>query len=263
MDATEFLGLKATHNPHRWFLPLSRGVCTRGNFLFGGCGLAAAVTALEATTGRELVWATAQYLDYGRPPAVLDIDVKVPAAGKRTTQARAVGHILDREILTVNAALGKRPLDVEGQWDAPPDVPPPEECPPPERERGNGTIDSRVDLRVGHGTWGARQGKAPSGDGRSALWVRIPEMEMSAAALAIVADWMTGGIGPALGRWAGANSLDNTIRILQIVPTDWVLCDIRIHGVRRGFAHGLIHLWSRDGALLATGGQSAIVRLFG
>jgi acyl-CoA thioesterase-2 len=262
MDATEFLGLRSTHNPHRWFLPLSTGVCTRGGFLFGGCGLAAAVTALEATTGRDLIWATAQYLDYGRPPAVLDLDVIVPVSGKRVTQARAVGHVLDREIITVNAALGSRPLDVEGQWAEFPDVPAPEDCPPPDREQGQGTIDSRVDLRVAHGSWGTRKDRLPSGDGRSALWVRIPEMDLSAAALAIMADWMTGGVGPALARWAGANSLDNTIRILRVVPTQWVLCDIRIHGVRRGFAHGLIHLWSREGELLATGGQSAIVRIF-
>jgi len=262
MNATEFLGLRATHNPHRWFMPLSRGVCTRADFMFGGCGLAAAVTALEATTGRDLIWATAQYLDYGRPPAVLDIDVAVPVAGKYTTQARATGHVLDREILTVNAALGTRPLGVEGQWAKMPDVPPPQDCPPPDREKGIGTIDSRVDLRVAQGSWGGTRGGRPSDDGRSALWVRVPEMEMSAATLAIMADWMTGGVGQALGRMAGANSLDNTIRILQIVPAQWVLCDIRIHGVRRGFAHGMIHLWNREGDLMATGGQSAIVRMF-
>ncbi len=261
MNATEFLGLRATHNPHRWYMPLTRGVCTRADSLFGGCGLAAAVTALESTTERDLIWATAQYLDYGRPPAVLDIDVIVPVAGKHTTQARAIGHVLDREILTVNAALGTRPLDVEGQWATMPDVPAPETCSPPEFENVEGTIHSRVDLRVGYGRWGAERDGTPSGDGRSAIWVRVPEMEMSASTLAIMADWMTSGVGQALGRWAGANSLDNTIRILKIVPTEWVLCDIRIHGVQRGFAHGLIHLWSREGELMATGGQSAIVRI--
>ena len=57
--------------------------------------------------------------------------------------------------------------------------------------------------------------------------------------------------------------LDNSIRILRPVPTAWVLCDIQIHGVHDGFAHGQIHLWSETGVLMATGGQSAIVRLFG
>lgn len=260
MNAREFLGLEATHNPHRWFLPITRGICTRADFLFGGCGLAAAVTALESTTERELIWATAQYLDYGRPPSVLDIDVIVPVAGKHTTQARAVGHVLDTEILTVNAALGTRPLDIEGQWAQMPEVAPPEECDSPEMVRAEGTIHSRVDLRVGYGRWGEDRDGTPSNDGRSAIWVRVPEMEMCAATLAIMADWMTSGVGQALGRMARSNSLDNTIRILRVVPTEWVLCDIRIHGVQRGFAHGLIHLWSREGELMATGGQSCIVR---
>jgi acyl-CoA thioesterase len=33
--------------------------------------------------------------------------------------------------------------------------------------------------------------------------------------------------------------------------------------VHDGFAHGQIHLWSESGVLMATGGQSAIVRFFG
>jgi len=263
VKASEFLGLQATHNPHRWYLPLHPGICTRANFLFGGCGLAAAVTALESTTGRQLVWATGQYLDYGRPPAVLDIDVIVPVSGKRTTQARAVGHIVDKEILTVNAALGDRPVDVEGQWATMPQVPRPEDCEPPPRPEATDSIDSRVDIRIASGRWGMAEEGRPSGDGRSALWVRLPEIEMSAATLAIMADWMPSGIGPALGRWAGGNSLDNTIRILNVVPSEWVLCDIHVHGVRRGYAHGRIHLWSQDGVLMATGGQSAIVRILG
>ena len=39
MDATEFLGLCATHNPVRWYLEVVPGICTDDQFLFGGCGL--------------------------------------------------------------------------------------------------------------------------------------------------------------------------------------------------------------------------------
>jgi acyl-CoA thioesterase len=263
MNARDFLGLKATHNPHRWYLPFERRLCTREGFLFGGCGLAAAVTALEATTGRPLVWATAQYLSYARPPSVLDLDVIVPVAGKQTTQARAVGHVSDQEILTVNAALGSRKLDIAGQWVEMPDVPPPAECPrAPTFEGSEGTIHAQVEIRVASGRYGARRDGTPSPDGRSALWIRLPqELERSAAGLAIVADWVPSGIGQALGRWAGGNSLDNTIRILELVPTDWVLCDIQIDGIAKGFGHGFVHLWSEDRRLMAVGSQSLIVRL--
>jgi hypothetical protein len=42
------------------------GLVTGGNFLWGGCGLAAAVAAIEELSGRTCVWATAQYLSYAR-----------------------------------------------------------------------------------------------------------------------------------------------------------------------------------------------------
>ena len=62
----EWLGLEATHNPHRWYLPVIPRLSVREIFLFGGAGLAAATTALEETTGRPVVWATAQYLDFAK-----------------------------------------------------------------------------------------------------------------------------------------------------------------------------------------------------
>src|SRR4051794_37382179 len=126
MDARDFLGLEPTHNPHRWVLPVVPGLSTGGNFLFGGCGLGAAIEALERTTGRPVIWATAQYLSYARPPEMMDIDVTIAVDGRNTTQARAVGRVVDREILTVNAALGERPLDSVGQWEQMPEVPPPD-----------------------------------------------------------------------------------------------------------------------------------------
>jgi acyl-CoA thioesterase II len=261
MNAQEFLGLRATHNPHRWYLPVERKLCVRDKFLFGGCGLAAAVTALEATTGRPLVWATAQYLSYARTSSVLDIDIVVPVAGKHTTQARAVGQVGDKEIFTVNAALGSRSLDIAGRWAEMRRLPPPAECPPaPRFEGAEGTIHDQVEIRIASGR--VRRDGTPSPDGRSALWIRLPaELERSAAGLAIVADWVPSGIGQALGRWAGGNSLDNTIRILEPAPTDWVLCDIHIHGIAKGFGHGVVHLWSEDGRLMAIGSQSVIVRV--
>ena len=115
MDSRSFLGLEPTHNPYRWVLPVSPGICTRGNFLFGGCGLGAALVALEAASGRPTVWATAQYLAFAPTGSTLDLVVTLAAEGHRVTQARAVGRVGDKEILTVNAALGgPGDLDAEG-----------------------------------------------------------------------------------------------------------------------------------------------------
>ena len=90
------------------------------------------------------------------------------------------------------------------------------------------------------------------GDGRSALWVRLPDvLEMSAASLAIVGDYVPFGISQALGHRAGGNSLDNTLRVASRVQTDWILADIRVHAVAHGFGHGLVHLWAEDGTYAA------------
>jgi acyl-CoA thioesterase II len=70
------------------------------------------------------------------------------------------------------------------------------------------------------------------------------------------------GIGQALGLPAGGNSLDNTIRIARLEPTDWVLLDIRVHAVHGGFGHGAVLLWSESGELLAVASQSTIVRFW-
>src|SRR5205814_870907 len=100
----------------------------------------------------------------------------------------------------------------------------------------------------------------PPGDGRAALWVHLPSLDMSAAALAIVGDFVPFGVGQALGARAGGNSLDNTLRVVTRHPTEWILADVRVHAVEHGFGHGLVHLWAEDGTLLATASQSAIVR---
>ena len=264
MDAREFLGLEATHNPHRWHFPVTPGLSTGGGFLFGGCGLAAAIAAMEGTTGRPVVWATAQYLSYAKPGSVVDVDVTIAVSGRNSSQARAVGHVVDQEIFTVNAALGARDLDIDQSYVRPPDVPRPEDCDPrPLRIPGEESIMSRLDLRLANAkSWEDLVG-VPAEGGRSALWARIPDLlEPSAAALAILGDYVPFGIGQALGAFAGGNSLDNTLRVIKIVPTEWVLLSIQIDGIANGFGHGTVHLFADDGTLMATASQSTIVRFW-
>jgi acyl-CoA thioesterase len=144
-----------------------------------------------------------------------------------------------------------------------PDVPPPEACPARGlRIPGTDSIMNRMDVRLASARgWDELEGH-PSPDGRSALWVQVPDLlELSSAAsLAILGDYVPFGIGQALGRMGGGNSLDNTLRVYRLVPTEWVLLDIRIQAVARGFGHGVVHQWAQDGTLLATASQSTIVR---
>lgn len=254
-----FFDLRATHNPHRWYMPLTPAVCVGppGNlFMFGGVGMASALAAMERTCDRPVIWATAQYLSYARPPSVVDLDVWVPAAGKYNSQARVTGHVDDKEIFTVNAALGSRPSELSRQWLAMPDAPRPEDCGASEHWRGDDEgLHSRIEVRV-------VKDAAPEADGRSLRWMRPKEgFAIDAPMLAIMADHIPSGVGAALGANAGGNSLDNTIRIRRIVPTEWVLCDTRIHGLHGGFAHGSMYMFAQDGELMASASQSLILRV--
>ncbi len=77
------------------------------------------------------MWATAQYLSFAMIDDVVDLDVTVAVSGHVTTQARVVAHVGEREILTINGALGSKEHPAAGQYVEFPDLPPPEECPQP------------------------------------------------------------------------------------------------------------------------------------
>lgn len=260
MDPHTFFGLEQTRDPWTWRMPVVPELCSGMGALFGGCGLGAAIEVLEQATGRPLVWATAQYLSFARPPSILNLDVTEVVRGHQISQARVVGQVDGEEIFTVNAALGKRGNELSGSWAIEPSVPPPESSPPRiVQDRHVGAIMDRIDMRLAKAR-DMEEFPAAPGDGRSALWVRLPGLQMSAAALAVVGDYVPFGIGQALGQRAGGQSLDNTLRVAARAPTEWILADVRVHKVADGFGHGLVHLWSQDGTLLGTASQSTIVR---
>jgi len=67
VDAREWLGLRPTHNPMRWFLPVTTGISTGHGFLFGGSTgtvVSGAMSWLAAHDGDDLT-AVAIAPDFG------------------------------------------------------------------------------------------------------------------------------------------------------------------------------------------------------
>jgi len=266
-DARHFFGMEPQGDLLHWQMTVVPELTTPGRFLFGGCGLGAALVALEAASGRPTIWSTAQYLAFAPTGAEVDFTVTLAAEGRRISQGRVVGRVGDREILTVNAAVGwPGPLEVDGVWLTPPTVPPPDQCPPrrPPIE-GPPSIFDRIDVRLAKGLtfeqlWAA---DGVTGEPTSALWAHVPaHLEPSAAMLAVVGDYVSGAVSQPLGRRTMSRSLDNTIRMVQLEPTEWILCEIGMQALVGGYGQGVAHLWSERGTLLATASQSMSVRLW-
>ena len=119
------------------------------------------------------------------------------------------------------AALGHRELPWSGKWAEPPEVPAPEDSPVRRlRAEQHGTIADRLEMRTANAR-GPFETPGPPGDGRSALWVRMPDLDLTEASLlAIFGDYVPFGIGQSLGQRAGGQSLDNTIRIAHRVTAN-------------------------------------------
>lgn len=265
MDVRQFLGLEETDDPTHWRLPVTEDVCTPLGFLYGGAGLAAGVAAMEEATARPVLWATAQFLASAYPPATLDFRIALGAEGGQIAQARVVATADDgTEVLVVTGAFGNRPIEAAGDWLAAPEgLPPPDACPPRIHQHATPTgIITRLDMRIAEGRQPDELDGTP-GTGRTRLWARAPGLDLTdGAVLALLADYVPFGVGQALGQRAGGTSLDTTLRVVRVVPTEWLLLDVRIAAVDRGVAHGQLDMWTADGTLLATASQSAVVRFW-
>ena len=243
-----------------WVLPLTEDECSGAGRLFGGTGLGAAVRALELDAGRPLVWATGQFISHALPGELLTFEVEMLAEGRATTQARARGHVDGREVIAVVATLGRREVERSGVWVVPPDAPPPMDCPAFPSRSATRSVSANLERRLVRGRTEANE--PAMDDGQVAMWVRVPDhLVVDPAFLAVLGDYVPwGGRDAVGGGLGGGQSLDNTLRVVDPVDTDWILVDVRISSLVHGYAHGTVHLWSEDGHLLATASQTCQFR---
>src|ERR1017187_1195127 len=80
VDANDFLAL-SRRGDDVWTFNVDERLITPGKFLFGGCGLAAGLVALEEASGRPTIWASAQYLSYAQLGADVNVTTKLVLAG--------------------------------------------------------------------------------------------------------------------------------------------------------------------------------------
>jgi len=252
----------------QWSVPITdRAVGGGRGSLFGGVGLAVGVAAMELGTGQPAVWATAQYIATMYNPSEMRLDLARPAVGRTVTQCLARGTFTDddgvHDVINVLGATGQRSEKLRGTWEEFPDTVAPTSSVDPERDFDYPSLHDHVEVKMARGMFGFSGVGEPTGDNRSLVWVRMPEVRVDAASLAIIADYSPSAIGNAAGRVTNLSSLDNTIRFADPAPddTEWVLCDNRVEFIGNGFAHSSCLMWSETGQLLATASQSMTIVL--
>ncbi len=257
------LDLQDSASEGQFRLDVRPDLATPFGFLYGGSGIAASIEAAERTTDRPLQWITTQFIGSPAPGACVELHVTMPAHGKATTQSQVVATIDGEPVFTSLCAHTIRPGGDGVQFVAMPDVPAPDDCPPmsgPFEMDLSQSFFRTMDRRLAAGAFGMEAVDKPQ-DGGLSMWCRIVDHEIgSPATQAFVADIIPMGIGAALGAMPGATSLDNTLRVIDTEPTDWVLLQLIPEGFHRSIGHGSLRIWSHDGRLMSTAQQSCIIR---
>jgi acyl-CoA thioesterase-2 len=250
--------------PGRFSWQPSPLLLTPNNTLQGGAGLGVAVAAMEYVTQRPTIWATAQYLSFAVGTTPIEVEVAIAVTGHNTTQARCVLLRDGKEVLTAHSALGRREFELEGVWCDRPDVDPPERCPRYRFfESGRGHIGDHAEFRLARGRQlDEIEASDVRGDGSFALWIRCWSGQelVSVADLAFIGDFMPLGFADASGKPYAGNSLDNTIRVGNLVQSEWILLAVHVQQIANGFGYGRAELWAEDGTLLGEVSQTAVLR---
>ena len=268
----DFLGLVDAGSPGHFTFEVQNHLARLDGHLYGGTAIAVSITAAELVSERTALWMTTQFVATAPPRATVSVHAEVLAPGRRTNQVRVTGT--DEEGRTMFASLGAtghhKPDGLHGVFERPPVVERPEDSerwvnPVVGVLRKAGYDGGLPDLPADAGFGAAIEFRGPAihehpdpGPGRICLWLRRHDgVPVTAALAAFMADFVPLSLAHACGVMAGGVSLDNTIRIGAVEPTEWVLLDLRPHLAVGGYGHGAVQIWTEDGHLLATASQSA------
>jgi len=272
----EFFGLEPTAEPGTFDVTVVNHLARIDGQLYGGSAIGMSVAAAEALTERPALWMTTQYVSTVATGHQISLKTEVLAGGRRTNQIRVTGTSEAGDV--VFASLGAtglhRPDGLTGEFERMPKVTDPEaserwaspisglarsagipELPEADRLKGfSGAVEFRGPELLDH---------PDPGPGRSCMWIRRRDGATVTPAVAVyLADMVPMSLAAALGVIARGMSLDNTIRFGSFVDTEWILLDLRPHLAVGGYGHGIAHVWSETGHLLATASQTASLAVF-
>ena len=255
----QFLGLRASERPGHSSFVVTPHLARFDHRLYGGGALAVSLTAMALTSGRTPLWATTQFISSVEVGGRIDCRTEVLAEGRRTSQLRVTGTYHDEVIFSSSgSAVIRKENGLTGIFERMPLVSPPGTGTPAYDVTGD---EDGIGWHLAIEAWEADIHEHPDfGPGRICLWVRFRQpAPWTPARLAFVADVIPTSVAQACQVNGGGTSLDNTLRLGAMVPTEWVLIDLRAQLAVAGFGHGTVHLWSQDGALLGFGSQSTSV----
>lgn len=272
----DFLGLRSGDVPGRFHLTVENHLARHDGRLYGGTAIAVSIAAAELVTGRHAVWMTTQFVATAPPGEDITIDAEELAPGRRTSQVRVTGTNPAGEVMF--ASLGATGVHNEdgltGTFENAPVVEPPGEATPfhsPFELMARQFPDLPLpDVPLGIGFTAVIEFRVPEvrshpdpGPGRLCVWARRRDgAPITPALVAFIADMVPLSVASACGVMGRGISLDNSIRVGSFEPTEWVLVDLRPHLAAGDYGHGVAHLWSEGGHLLATASQSASMRRF-
>jgi acyl-CoA thioesterase-2 len=232
---------------------------TEDRYLFGGVGVAAAMQAMEQLSGRSALWVSAQFLSPGKVGETLELTQTFCQQGRAVTQHTILATIGGEPVLQATGATSAaRPAAEDRTWIDMEAVPGPELAKSTVvHNTAHEDVHARFDIRPFKGRFGMFVHHPPfSDDGKVLAWFKPLVGGVDRTALAIIADFIPAVITNAMGTRTGGRSIDNLIRFVRLVPTEWVLAEFHVLAVANGCAHGRVTLFAQDGTLLAFGSQS-------
>jgi acyl-CoA thioesterase len=259
------LGLKATNDDAtECQFTLAPHLCRPDGALFGGTALSASLAAMELTSGKPALWATVQFVASASVGDRIDCQVVLAARGKYTDQVQVNGSADGRLVFTaIGSAATRSDEGIAGTGLRMPAVLPPDDSMPfgGTRSRSwseNGEVGHH---RVSEFREAQRVENVKHDRSHMLTWGRVTgESATTAAKLGFLADMVPVAVCRAVDVAGAGRSLDNSLRVGHLVDTEWVLLEHEGHAADGGYGYGLVHCWSPDGVLMATGSQTA--RLF-